>query len=137
MGLGRGRVVVPTKEEHDTWDHSPVAGTVNLADLKTKPHTALTDVFPDQHHVKTGHDEVRGLLAQGLEADRPAAAIGGRLFYASDTGILWRDTGTAWEEKARAETKTRLEHLGTKDHTELTNVKPDQHKTLMLIEGRR
>lgn len=121
-------VVMPvTKAIHDEWDHTPVADSINLADLKTKPHTALTNILSDQHHVKTGHDEVRGLLAQGLEADRPAVAVEGRLYYATDTGILWRDTGTVWEEKARAETKIRLASLSERDHASLTGILASQH----------
>jgi len=81
------------------------------------------------HHIKTGHDEVRGLLAQGLEADRPTAGIAGRLYYATDTGILWRDTGTAWEEKLRAETSSRLASLAEKSHASLTNITSSDHHT--------
>jgi len=47
------------------------------------------------HHIKTGHDEVRGLLAQGLEADRPTAGIAGRLYYASIQGAdIFKKDGT-------------------------------------------
>lgn len=34
--------------------------------------------------------------SQGVFSSRPAAATAGRYFYATDTGVLYRDTGTAW-----------------------------------------
>jgi len=37
-------------------------------------------------------------LTQGLDANKPAAGIPGRLYFATDTKILYRDSGTAWEE---------------------------------------
>lgn len=42
------------------------------------------------------------ILAPGLLADRPAASIEGRLYYASDARILYRDSGTVWEEMMTA-----------------------------------
>lgn len=39
-----------------------------------------------------GRFEVPGLLA-----DRPAAAIRDRFYYATDNGVLYRDTGAAWQ----------------------------------------
>lgn len=33
---------------------------------------------------------------QGVIASRPAAAIRGRYYYATDTAVLYRDTGSAW-----------------------------------------
>lgn len=35
-------------------------------------------------------------IAADLEANRPAAGVAGRLFIATDTKRVWRDTGTAW-----------------------------------------
>jgi hypothetical protein len=34
--------------------------------------------------------------SQGLLSARPAAAISGRVYYATDTGFSYRDTGAAW-----------------------------------------
>ena len=79
------------------------------------------------HHTKTGNNEVYGLLQQGLAADKPVAAIAGRLYYSTDTGILERDTGTAWEEKARGETAIRLAQLSEKSHISLTDITANQH----------
>lgn len=42
------------------------------------------------------------ILAAGLAAARPAAGSGGRLYYSTDTQILERDTGAAWERYAGA-----------------------------------
>ena len=77
------------------------------ADDKISTHTAL----PSAHHTKTADNEVAGLLSQGLASARPAAGIAGRLYYSTDTLVLERDTGTAWEEKARGETAIRLAQL--------------------------
>jgi hypothetical protein len=43
-------------------------------------------------------DDLVAMAIQGLAADRPAAAIPRRLHYATDTGVLSLDTGTAWVE---------------------------------------
>jgi hypothetical protein len=43
-------------------------------------------------------DDLVAMAIQGLAADRPAAAIQRRLYYATDTGVLSLDTGTAWIE---------------------------------------
>ena len=74
-----------------------------------------------------GDNTSYGLLQQGLAAARPAAAIAGRLYYSTDTGVLERDTGTAWEEKARAETATRLASLSEKAHGSLTGIGTSDH----------
>ncbi|MBW2648962.1 MAG: hypothetical protein JRC53_03960 [Deltaproteobacteria bacterium] len=79
------------------------------------------------HHTKTGDNEVYGLLAQGLVSARPAAGIDGRLYYATDEGILYRDTGAAWEEKARAETSIRLAQLSERAHSSLTGIGANDH----------
>jgi len=56
------------------------------------------------------HEEIHGLLANAqspfdnvaldgadLFANRPAAGVQGRYFYATDTGVIYRDTGSAWQ----------------------------------------
>lgn len=37
---------------------------------------------------------------QGLEADRPTLPIRGRWYFATDTGNLYRDNGTTWDQVA-------------------------------------
>lgn len=37
------------------------------------------------------------VIGRGLLADRPAFGTEGRLYYATDSGILYRDSGAAWE----------------------------------------
>ena len=37
------------------------------------------------------------ILEAGLLADRPAPGVEGRLYWASDVRILYRDTGSTWE----------------------------------------
>jgi len=56
------------------------------------------------------HEEIHGLLANAqspfdnvaldgadLFANRPAAGVQGRYFYATDTGVIYRDSGSAWQ----------------------------------------
>jgi len=99
----------------------------NLADLIEKDHGSLSGVSESQHHAKTVDDEVFGLIRSGLDASKPAASIAGRFYWATDTKILYRDTGSAWEETARAEAETRLAQLSEKSHDSLTGVTPSQH----------
>ena len=98
-----------------------------LASHSSKAHSELTGVGASDHHAKTGDNEVKGLLQQGLIADRPAASIAGRLYYATDEGILYRDTNTGWEEKARAEASTRLAQLSERAHSSLTGIGASDH----------
>jgi len=65
----------------------------------------------------------------GLDADKPAAGTAGRFYWATDTKILYRDTGAAWEETARGETVTRLAQLSEKAHSSLTGIGADDHFT--------
>ena len=50
-------------------------------------------------------DAISGLLLSGATrligttADRPAAGVKGRTFYATDTDILWFDNGGAWKNR--------------------------------------
>jgi len=37
-------------------------------------------------------------IGHDITANRPAAGIAGRLFFASDTGKIWRDNGTTWDD---------------------------------------
>ncbi len=74
-----------------------------------------------------GDNAFYGLLSQGLASARPAAGVAGRLYYSTDTKVLERDNGTAWDEIARGETVTRLASLLEKAHASLTGVTSDQH----------
>lgn len=38
-----------------------------------------------------------GVIMQGVAGSRPAAGTAGRLYYSTDTGVLERDTGAAWQ----------------------------------------
>lgn len=71
------------------------------------PGTDVSDTSPDPAG-QTVSFSVDGLadhgagrnVRAGLAADRPAAAVAGRLYYATDTDTLSRDTGAAWETLA-------------------------------------
>lgn len=58
-------------------------------------------------------DLLTALDAQGTLAARPAAGIRGRYYYATDTGILSRDTGAAW--------------VSVNDHGGLVGLTDDDH----------
>ena len=40
------------------------------------------------------------IIMSGPVASRPAASIAGRLYYATDEGVLYRDTASTWEKAA-------------------------------------
>ena len=114
---------------HDVVARHPLSVLDSAVCSETEADSKITTHKGDAsaHHSKTGNNEVYGLLQQGLAADKPVAAIAGRLYYSTDTGILERDTGTAWEEKARGETAIRLAQLSEKSHISLTDITANQH----------
>ena len=115
---------------HDLTERHTLGSVVphdNLADLAEKAHSSLSGIGPSDHHAKTVDDEVFGLIRSGMDVSKPAASIAGRFYWATDTKILYRDTGSAWEETARAEAETRLAQLSEKSHDSLTGVTPSQH----------
>lgn len=92
------------------------------------------------------------VIMAGTEAARPAASLAGRLYFATDTLRLFRDTGAAWATvgvQALAELAERLhasltgvgtddhhpqvhaiggaDHSGSLAHTALASVTADQH----------
>lgn len=81
---------------------------------------------PDPHGISS-HNSASARIDSGLDAALPAAAISNRLYHATDTGIVYRDTGSAQVEMVRAESATRLAQLAEKDHASLTNVTANQH----------
>lgn len=66
-------------------------------------------------------------ISSGLDAGKPAAATANRLYYATDTKIVYRDTGIGWVEVARGETSIRLASLSEKAHGSLTGVGTNTH----------
>ncbi len=88
---------------------------------------------PSAHHTKTGDNEVYGLLLTGADADKPAAGIVDRWYFATDTKILYRDDGTSWVEAARGETAIRLAQLAEKAHSSLTGIGANDHHTKFTI----
>lgn len=77
--------------------------------------------------VRIDDNEVYGLVQVGLLADRPAFGTVGRIYYASDSDILYYDTGAAWFEELRGESVSRLAQLAEKAHTSLSGVTSDLH----------
>ena len=128
--LSHGDLGGVTADQHHAQSHTHASHTgigANDHHAQSHSHASHTGIGASDHHVKTADNEVYGLLSQGLAAARPAAGIAGRLYYSTDTQVLERDTGVAWEEKARGETATRLAQLSEKAHGSLTGVTADQH----------
>jgi len=84
-----------------------------------------TKAAPAAHastHVDGGTDEINAALderAYPMKADvianRPAAGIAGRFFWATDEHILYRDNGTTWDKCAVAD-HADLDGMTTDDH---------------------
>ena len=59
--------------------------------------TDPADVPADMLALANKLDPATSVFGQGLASARPAAAVAGRFYYATDTGALTWDTGTAWK----------------------------------------
>lgn len=115
---------------HDLTARHPLGTVVPhdaLANLTEKAHSSLTGIGVSDHHVKTGDNEVYGLLAAGPAASRPAPGVAGRFYFSTDTLVLERDNGTGWDEMARGETAIRLAQLAERAHGSLTGIGSSDH----------
>lgn len=123
---------------HDGLDSSGTVAHGDLTGTGTDDHHAAshahgshTGVAADDHHAQAhglaDHASGSARISADLEANRPATATADRLFFATDTNILYRDTGAAWEEIARSEDATRLAQLSEKAHGSLTGTTADDH----------
>lgn len=63
------------------------------------------------------------VIMAGTEAARPAASLAGRLYFATDTLRLFRDTGAAWTTVSVG----ALAELAERAHSSLTGVGIDDH----------
>lgn len=61
------------------------------------------------------------LVIKDVIASRPAAAYAGRIFYASDTGNVYRDNGTTWDLIAPIPNATPESHALGMTHGQLLN----------------
>jgi hypothetical protein len=74
--------------------------------ISSSPRLGLTRWSADTDQVSRAQfdgdhgrlDDLVAMAIQGVALDRPAAAVPRRLYYATDTGVLSLDTGTAWVE---------------------------------------
>lgn len=63
----------------------------------TLPTGASTpDVVRDITAITTALEAIGAQYSQGTRAARPSAAIAGRFYIATDAGVLYYDTGSAW-----------------------------------------
>jgi len=104
-----------------------LADDQHVIDAEVDARIALHAAIAAAHHAKTVDDEVYGLTRAGLDAAKPAPAIAGRFYWATDTLILYRDTGAAWVEMARGETVIRLAQLAERNHGSLAGVGAGDH----------
>jgi hypothetical protein len=67
------------------------------------------------------------IVAEGLDAEKGEPSVPGRLFWATDSKILYRDSGETWIEILRGETVIRLAKLAEKEHHSLDGLGDDDH----------
>lgn len=87
----------------------------------------LNEYLSVSHAADGTQKEGTARISSGLDSAKPAAATANRLYYATDTKILYRDTGIGWVELARGETSTRLASLSEKAHGSLTDKGTNTH----------
>lgn len=73
--------------------HMPVPGTREPAQIALLNENC---VVLSQHDHTDGKALAIGRLRSGLEASRPAAGSAGNVYFSTDTGRFYADTGTAW-----------------------------------------
>jgi len=71
----------------------PTPGTREPAQISLINDNMLT---VDAHDHTTGKGVAASRLRSGLDANRPAASAAGQVYFATDTGMFYVDTGTAW-----------------------------------------
>lgn len=78
----------------------------------------------------TGKD-VRGnqILQTGLAASIPAAGTAGRIYWATDTGIIYQDNTVSWDEIGRAQANI--------DHGSILGLADDDHTQYVKADGTR
>jgi hypothetical protein len=130
-----GDVNVPTPSDDDVlyWDNAASQWKCK-ANWTAAHHTTHEKSGSDEVSLAGHDDELYGLIRMGLDASKPAAGTAGRFYFATDTKILYRDTGGAWTEATRAETVTRLAQLSEKQHSSLTGIgASDHHSNVITI----
>ncbi len=95
------------KSVYDTDDDGIVD---NSEKLEGSTKAQVQDHNPKAHaasHQDAGADEITSALdpraypmLADVVANRPAAGVAGRFFWATDEGILYRDNGTSWDKVA-------------------------------------
>jgi hypothetical protein len=73
--------------------HMPVPGTREPAQIALLNENCIV---LDAHDHGTGKGLAIGRLRSGLDTNRPAAGTAGNVYFATDTGRFYVDTGTAW-----------------------------------------
>lgn len=107
--------LTPGGELGGAWD----AFTVDAVHSGTAHH--------GQVHGLADHNTGSARIGVGLDSAKGVVGTSDRLWFATDIGVLYRDTGAAWLEMARSEAFTRLASLSEKSHASLTSVTANQH----------
>lgn len=111
---------------------------MKFIDLQDAPISYLTAANKNVR-VNTTETEVEfggAYLEYGLIAAIGAAGRIGRMYWATDTKILYRDDGVDWVEILRGEAISRLASLAEKAHASLSGVSSDQHHVeIHAIDG--
>jgi len=110
--------------DHHSRLHPIYSGEEHYGTITDAQHGDKSTI-PDAHHAKTGDNEVYGLIQTGALADRPSAGVKDRYYYANDEGVLYRDTGTAWEKVA------------DREHADLDGLDADDHPQYLRTDGTR
>jgi hypothetical protein len=102
---------------------------MNFLQLKDTPGSYVDQANKNVrvNEAETGCEFGGAYLEDGLDADKGAAGRKGRIYFATDTKILYEDDGSVWVERLRGESVTRLASLSEKLHASLSGVTSDQH----------
>ena len=106
-GSTKAQVQDHAPKAHASSHESGGADEINVAGLSGE----LADPQPPKAHANDhadgGADEITSALdpraypmLADVVANRPAAGVAGRFFWATDEGILYRDNGTGWDKVA-------------------------------------
>jgi len=88
-----------------------------------------------QYHGVADQQQGSARISSGLDTSKPAAAYPGRLYFATDTLILYQDNGVSWIEILRGESVLRLASINEKSHVSLTDKGTNTHSTIDIHLG--
>lgn len=69
----------------------------SLIQLANRSHSDLQNLGSDDHTQYLNQARFAERILKGLDANKPAVGVEGRLYYATDTGKIYRDNGSGWD----------------------------------------